>query len=464
MSDPTTERAVRAMLEERAQLPQPAPPPWRELDGRGATVVPMAHRGAGRGRSLRAPLAAVAAAAVVALGVVTVSGGRDRDGVVVAGPGSTATTPAPASPGARTHPAAVWPVTTPQGLDQAQREFDAGGRRELATPESAALAYLTDRLPARAHVVGGFLQGDANSGEVTYRLEPAGRETAKGTVLVRRSGEGAIWTVVASTVDRIIPRQIGYDGRRITGSVAVERSGGTLGITYRGIDGSDPIVDESHDLAAGDRHTIDERFGGKPGVVLLFRLTSRDGIETMAEVRSDHPGATVPPKPSGVTCSTTDLQVDLEHQDGLPPKVALMRGRIIEAALACDYDGLQRLALEGPSPAFTATYGDPERGLAEYWRAREADGEPVLRLLVQTLDLRPILQSPPPGEPGPRPEPQWVWPAVSGTSEPRDRDWDDLRPLYGDAAVDEARTMGAWYGYRAGITVDGDWIYFVAGD
>lgn len=166
-------------------------------------------------------------------------------------------------------------------------------------------------------------------------------------------------------------------------------------------------------------------------------------------------------------CSAAAASVVLEPQPQLPPKVAAIRTKIGELAARCDFDGLEEMALSnGPDVGFTFTYGGAEQGPAGYWRDREAEGEPVLRRLLEVLSLRPVRQDPPAEvAPEDRAPPQWVWPAVSGTDRPSEQDWDDLRAFHSDEEIAEAREhAGAWYGYRVGITQDGDWIYFVAGD
>lgn len=461
----TMEDEVRAMLQRRAADPEPAPPAWEELVA-GGPVRRLDGQRRGSSWSRTAPRTLVAVAAAVALVVAAASVLVARDDtartVVADDPGTATTAVTSASPAPATFPRAIWPATTDGELAAHQRAFDDGDRRELGAPLTAAQAYLRDRLGADATTkTNEFLEGDVNSGEVTYVVSTPGGPV-DGRVLVRRAGEGSIWTVVASHVELLAPT-VEYDGTRVTGSVAAEMRGGEVTIRIAAVDGSDPVSEEPVRLAAGERHTIDEVFRGKPGVVVRFTLVGADGSVALSEVRADAgSGGAGSPASGRATCSTSDMRQRDVAQPDMPPVVATMRRNILDAARACDYDRLQALALAGDQPGFTYSYGDGGSPAA-YWREREAEGEPVLRRLVQTLELRPILQRPEP-DAGPGPEEQWVWPAVSGTSTPSDRDWDDLRPVYGDREVDEAKAMGSWYGYRAGITVDGDWIYFVAGD
>lgn len=64
-------------------------------------------------------------------------------------------------------------------------------------------------------------------------------------------------------------------------------------------------------------------------------------------------------------CSTSRLRIVLPDEE-LPASVAEARRRIFEAAIACDYDSLQAIALEG-EPGFTYSYGG-ETSAADFWR------------------------------------------------------------------------------------------------
>lgn len=117
-----------------------------------------------------------------------------------------------------------------------------------------------------------------------------------------------------------------------------------------------------------------------------------------------------------------------DDQPDLPEAVAATRAAIIEAALACDLGRLEELSLAGDG-AFNYSFGQPgPAGLAEHLRTREADGEELTRILVETLRLPFRAREIPDGD--------------------RYVSWDRPDPL----------------DYRVGITESGDWMYFVAGD
>jgi hypothetical protein len=154
-----------------------------------------------------------------------------------------------------------------------------------------------------------------------------------------------------------------------------------------------------------------------------------------------------------VECSTAELRTTLPEQD-VPGPVAEIRERIFSAALACDYDELERTALE-QGEGFTFTYGEGTSP-AEYWRELEESGtEQPLRALVTILSL-PYTRN----ESG-----SYAWPTAYDES-PSDADWQALvdSGLYTQEQIDSMKQQGSYLGWRTAITADGDWQFFVAGD
>jgi hypothetical protein len=152
----------------------------------------------------------------------------------------------------------------------------------------------------------------------------------------------------------------------------------------------------------------------------------------------------------GGDCSAAGLSADLPDDPAVPAPVAELRQRIVDAAVDCDYDALQALALEGGT-GFTYSYGG-ETSAADYWAGAEERGEEVLRILVESLR-----------QPGHEYQGNWVWPTAY-TDEPTAADWEALDGLYPQAQLDAMRQSGSFLGYRVGITSAGDWIFYVAGD
>jgi hypothetical protein len=154
-----------------------------------------------------------------------------------------------------------------------------------------------------------------------------------------------------------------------------------------------------------------------------------------------------------VTCSTAGLRLTLPEQD-IPAEVADVRERVFDAAVACDYDTLEQIALE-KGAGFTFTYGS-ETDASEYWRGLEEEGtEEPMRVLASILTL-PFTRN----ESG-----SYAWPTAY-SEHPTEADWQALvdAGLYSQEQVDSMKTGGSYLGWRTAITADGDWQFFVAGD
>jgi hypothetical protein len=157
-----------------------------------------------------------------------------------------------------------------------------------------------------------------------------------------------------------------------------------------------------------------------------------------------------------VSCSTAGLRLTLPEQE-LPPAVADVRKRVFDAAVACDYETLEEIALE-QGEGFTFSYGASE-GAAAFWQQVEETGEesPLPMRALATILTMPFTRN----ESG-----SYAWPTAYSES-PTDEAWQALvdSGLYSQEEVDQMRTQGTGYlGYRTAITADGDWQFFVAGD
>jgi hypothetical protein len=184
---------------------------------------------------------------------------------------------------------------------------------------------------------------------------------------------------------------------------------------------------------------------------------SAPGTTSPAPTRTAPTSATTAPT---AACSASGLAAEPAPQAGLPPPVAEMRASIVSAAVACDFDALEELARQGPGE-FSFTFGgatDP----SDYWRDAEAAGDEPLRILVQILDLgggaRDFLG---------QGEIQHYWPAAFGYDS-----WTDIPPadreallaVYEESQLEDMALIGSYLGHRVGITAEGDWQFFVAGD
>ena len=156
-------------------------------------------------------------------------------------------------------------------------------------------------------------------------------------------------------------------------------------------------------------------------------------------------------------CSAEGLPAEPTPQD-LPGPVAETRRSIVAAATACDFDRLADLALAG---RFTYSFGDSGEPGA-HWRREEVTGNP-LQVLVELLN-RPSGRRPA-GDTHTRT--QYVWPRAyaydTWAEVPADARA-ELEPIYGPADFENFERFGSYSGYRAGISTDGDWLFFVAGD
>jgi hypothetical protein len=156
-----------------------------------------------------------------------------------------------------------------------------------------------------------------------------------------------------------------------------------------------------------------------------------------------------------VACSTAALRLTLPDQD-LPPEVADVRKRVFGAAVACDYDTLEQIALE-KGEGFTFSYGGGESA-AEFWRSVEEAGDerPLPMRALATILTMPFTRN----ESG-----SYAWPTAYDEA-PTEEAWQDLTDagLYGEDAIAAMKAGGSYLGYRTAITADGDWQFFVAGD
>jgi hypothetical protein len=154
-------------------------------------------------------------------------------------------------------------------------------------------------------------------------------------------------------------------------------------------------------------------------------------------------------------CSTSGLRLTLPEQK-LPAAVAEVRQRIYDAAVACDYDTLEQIALE-KGAGFTFSYGSGTDA-SEYWREVEESSseEPKPMRALATILTMPFTRN----ESG-----SYAWPTAYSEN-PSEEAWQALAAsgLYSQDVVDQMKAGGMYLGYRTAITAAGDWQFFVAGD
>lgn len=196
-------------------------------------------------------------------------------------------------------------------------------------------------------------------------------------------------------------------------------------------------------------------------LALVLGGCGADGSE-VAEPSTTGSTTTTGQEDPKATCSAARLSEDVPEPEGLPAPVAMMRKEILKAGVRCDYELLERLALGGDG-TFQYSFGqDGPQGAAEHWRALEADEEEVLAALVELVGLPYATDAVMPEE-GKGATRIYSWPSAHQEN-PTEADWKALEAIYAPAEIAQWRSMGTYLGYRVGISEDGDWIYFVAGD
>lgn len=205
------------------------------------------------------------------------------------------------------------------------------------------------------------------------------------------------------------------------------------------------------------------RFLLAPALVLALALAGCGSTNGTDDAASNQPATvtetvteteTVAEEPE-VKCSTAGLRLTLPEQD-LPPAVADVRKRIFDAAVACDYDTLEQIALE-KGEGFTFSYGAGNSAAAYWQNVEEAGTEQPLPMRALTAILAmPYTRN----ESG-----SYAWPTAYNES-PTDEAWQALvdAGLYPQEQVESMKAAGMYLGYRTAITADGDWQFFVAGD
>jgi hypothetical protein len=224
--------------------------------------------------------------------------------------------------------------------------------------------------------------------------------------------------------------------------------------------GGDPTDDATESEDTGDDTTDDEVTDDTADQV-SDDGSSDEQADEAADDQADEPAAdeaaddaepTVIEGPPGEDCSGQGNRVELAPAPELPAAVAAQREFLIDAALRCDEQLLYTATEE--SDQFSAAFDTEVDLIGLLWELEEAGEEPFLRL-AQVLATTPALAAG--GE-------TYVWPQVT-TGRPEDTTdaaWDELTWI---DDIEAARSQGDGYlGWRAGISTDGQWRFFVQGD
>lgn len=167
-----------------------------------------------------------------------------------------------------------------------------------------------------------------------------------------------------------------------------------------------------------------------------------------ADAEDDDPAAA-----EGDCSASGTTPADVVAVTDMPSEVADLRDFLADAALRCD-EQLLFTAIE-ESEMFTYSFGDDGDAIGFWWELEAAGDEPYRRI-VDVLSTTPALDA----DAG-----LWVWPAVAtgqdGTDAPELLA--ELEPWSDPAALEDLDGSG-YLGWRIGISTDGEWRYFVAGD
>lgn len=174
----------------------------------------------------------------------------------------------------------------------------------------------------------------------------------------------------------------------------------------------------------------------------------------------DMPADDDPSKEESVTKQAPALPI-MYDLSKLPEPVQRMRQLIVEAAKTGDLEKLRPLIGSGPTEtqlSISGTEGDP----IDYLHSVSGDGEgqEILAILLDVLDAGFVLM-----DPG-TPEETYVWPYFFTT--PIDQltapQRVELFRIVTAGDYKDMKTFGGYNFYRVGITPDGEWKFFVAGD
>ena len=151
-------------------------------------------------------------------------------------------------------------------------------------------------------------------------------------------------------------------------------------------------------------------------------------------------------------CSADGMNLPEMDSDGIPSPVAARRQELIDAAVACDYRELGRLARQTGVDIRIEGEVVPVR----QWREREHDAQPILRPLAGILSLQHVRRT---GDGGA----EFVWPNAvdwpfADVADARDRQ--ALIEVVGENGIFGWSEAGGYAGWRTSIGADGAWLTF----
>ncbi len=200
-------------------------------------------------------------------------------------------------------------------------------------------------------------------------------------------------------------------------------------------------------------------------LLVLAACTSQDDVTPDPNGNATNPGATEPAPepepepdvrsaPEGANdCSASGQSVTVIPAPELDDTIRALRDFLIDAALRCDESMLQTAIDE--SSQFSFSFGGDTDPLGYWWDLEEAGDEPFLRL-AQVLSTTPAVAAG--GD-------VVVFPRVT-TGRPEDTTDEAIAELFWIDASRRETILGdsGYLDWRAGISVDGEWRFFVSGD
>jgi hypothetical protein len=468
------ETEIRELMQERAD----------EVRGTPELPAPTLRR-ARRRRRLTASLAGLTTFLVVAGAVVGLQAAFPHSGTSPGeSPAPAPTAGTPSSPFAATDHAfpGIWPEENEADLIAAQDEIDGGAltwrKDPVATAEHFTVAVLgwapNDLRVTEALLDGGVVREHVFDDTLTRMSGIAPGETKYAETLflrqLGRDGQDGAWSVVDATSELIdtacpLPQVVHWgESIHVCGGAHWDPSMGSVNAWFSPGDQGSP------DLARGEASPFAQGpITGGTFDVTLGPIPNGLGDHGMLVVELQNAGGPT----IGVLATTIAISAPSasgsspEGPTGLTAAAAQTRAAIIKAVGASNYGALQELI---DPDQFQFTFGGVSPGTPVADQAitswKEQGPEP-LRIMGALLDMPYTTE---PAEGGDI----YVWPAILTWSPDQLSRIDELAPewrsaLEGiypdfDQQLHSWIQSGGYLGWRIGITEDGRWIYFLAGD
>jgi hypothetical protein len=145
----------------------------------------------------------------------------------------------------------------------------------------------------------------------------------------------------------------------------------------------------------------------------------------------------------------------------LPEPVRRMHGLLLEACRSADIEKLRPLLGNGDD-ATQISLGEVEGDVIDFLKQSSGDGQglEILAILEEVLSAGYVHAD------SGQPEELYVWPYFFAVPLDKltNRQQVELYKIVTSSDVEEMKTFGAYIFYRVGITPEGRWAFFVAGD